>query len=177
MGRFTVDDLLKTSVPGMAKFQVPSDTHRKNLEHLIKNILDPMYEEIGPFDIEAGWRSEELQNYFGTATGISFHELGLAADIRPKMGSDAFIGKVLSRPDIRARLGEIIKNSSGVVHVSAARADKTYPVRYKNSEGKYVAFTKEQLDELVKKYGAPLAVGLGSLVVVFGLLYLANRGA
>lgn len=174
MSKFDVNDLLVTQVPGMAKFQVPDATQRKNLERLIKETLDPLYAAVGPFGIESAFRSEAVNKAVGGSES-SFHAQGLAADLTPQMGADAFIGKILADPKLKAMVGELIKNSSRVVHVSAPRTDKTYAVRYRSPAGNYVPYTSQELQELVKKYGGVVAAGLGSVLLVGLALYALSK--
>ena len=65
---------------------VPSAEAKRNLELLVKCVLDPIREAWGaPIIVNSGYRCEELNKAVGGAK-YSYHMQGMAADIRPKNG-------------------------------------------------------------------------------------------
>lgn len=59
----------------------PNDTEKKNLENLVKYVLDPLRDMYGkPIYVNSGYRSEALNKAVG-GSNISQHRLGMAADI------------------------------------------------------------------------------------------------
>lgn len=59
----------------------PNDTEKKNLENLVKYVLDPLRDMYGkPIYVNSGYRSEALNKAIG-GSNTSQHRLGMAADI------------------------------------------------------------------------------------------------
>lgn len=59
----------------------PNDTEKKNLENLVKYVLDPLRDMYGkPIYVNSGYRSEALNKAVG-GSNTSQHRLGMAADI------------------------------------------------------------------------------------------------
>lgn len=59
----------------------PNDTEKKNLENLVKYVLDPLRDMYGkPIYVNSGYRSEALNKAVG-GSNTSQHLLGMAADI------------------------------------------------------------------------------------------------
>ena len=79
---------LTYSATAQARFieNVPSAEAVRNLELLVKCVLDPLREAWGsPIIVNSGYRSEELNRAVGGAQ-YRYHMKGMAADIRPKYG-------------------------------------------------------------------------------------------
>ena len=87
MKYFKIEELTY-SATAQARFieNVPSAEAVRNLELLVKCVLDPLREAWGsPIIINSGYRSEVLNRAVGGAQ-YSYHMKGMAADIRPKNG-------------------------------------------------------------------------------------------
>lgn len=83
MGKyFTIEELCKSSTAEKRGISnVPNYTQKKNLEELIKNILDPLREAYGkPIYVNSGFRSREL-NIAVKGASMSEHKKGMAADL------------------------------------------------------------------------------------------------
>ena len=84
---FTVEELIKSDVA--LKFgipNVPDEVTKKNLERLIKELLDPIRKAWGSSVIvTSGYRCPEVNALVGGALK-SAHKYGLAADIIPGNG-------------------------------------------------------------------------------------------
>lgn len=79
---FTIDEMCRSSKAEMIGLRnVPNEEQRKNLEALIKNVLDPLRERFGyPISVTSGFRSSSVNAAVGGAKN-SQHTKGEAADI------------------------------------------------------------------------------------------------
>ena len=71
----------------------PTEEVKKNLENLVKYVLDPLREMYGkPIYVNSGYRSEALNKAVG-GSKTSQHVLGMAADIdtRTRKGNEELI--------------------------------------------------------------------------------------
>lgn len=94
MKYFTIKELCKSSTATLKKINnSPNSEIIKNLELLVKNILDPLRENYGkPITVNSGYRCLELNQAVG-GSKTSQHMLGLAADITvgsPKLNKQLF---------------------------------------------------------------------------------------
>lgn len=172
--RWTLSELSATSLEKFKKTNVPPENVQKNLK-LLSQMLDELYSTIGPFTFESVYRSDELNQAVGGSPN-SLHRIGAAADIRPTIGAQAYAATIAKYPEIRSKVGEVIVNSSNVLHVSLPNASKNYPISRKIAGKGYVPFTKEELEKFIDEYALELKVG-GGLLIALGLGYLFLRGA
>jgi hypothetical protein len=175
MSRWTLEELTTTSLDKFRKTNVPNAEVQKNLKERLSPMLEFLYATVGPFTFESVYRSDELNAAVGGSPN-SLHRVGLAADLRPTMGANAYAATLAKYPELRSKVGEIIVNSSSVVHVSAPQTNRLYPIQRAIAGKGYVPFTKEELRQFIKDYGREIAVSTG-IFAVLGLGYLFLRGA
>lgn len=88
MQYFKIDELTHSATAqaqGIAN--VPTAEAVRNLELLVKAVLDPLRKAWGsPIIVTSGYRCEELNRAVDGAA-YSYHRLGMAADIRPQRGA------------------------------------------------------------------------------------------
>ena len=79
---FTLDELCRSSAALRAEIRnIPNDELLKNLNRLVKELLDPLRAEWGaPIIVTSGFRCNELNSLVGGAK-CSYHTLGLVADL------------------------------------------------------------------------------------------------
>ena len=79
---FTLDELChSTSALRADIHNVPSEEQLKNLNRLVKDVLDPIRADWGaPIIVTSGFRCPELNSLVGGLSN-SYHQLGLAADL------------------------------------------------------------------------------------------------
>lgn len=79
---FTIDELTHSNTAEAKGIDnTPNDTEKKNLENLVKYVLDPLRDIYGkPIYVNSGYRSEALNKAVG-GSNTSQHRLGMAADI------------------------------------------------------------------------------------------------
>ena len=79
---FTIDELTHSDTAEAKGIDnTPNDTEKKNLENLVKYVLDPLRDMYGnPIYVNSGYRSEALNKAVG-GSNTSQHRLGMAADI------------------------------------------------------------------------------------------------
>lgn len=82
MKYFTIDELCKSATAEAKGIDnTPTEEVKKNLENLVKYVLDPLREKYGkPIYVNSGYRSEALNKAVG-GSKTSQHVLGMAADI------------------------------------------------------------------------------------------------
>lgn len=79
---FTTDELTHSDTAIAKKIDnTPTEEVKKNLENLVKYVLDPLRKMYGkPIYVNSGYRSEALNKAVG-GSKTSQHVLGMAADI------------------------------------------------------------------------------------------------
>ena len=79
---FTLDELCHSTSALRADIRnVPNDEQLKNLNRLVKDVLDPIRSAWGgPIIVTSGFRCPELNSLVGGLSN-SYHQLGLAADL------------------------------------------------------------------------------------------------
>ena len=176
-GRWTLSQLSITSVPKFKNLNMPDSEKQKNLSRLAKEVLEPLYSMVGPFDIDSAFRSEELNKEVG-GSAYSFHTQGKAADLAPKMGAKAFAATIEKYPEIRSLVGELIVNSDRIVHVSLPNPPKVYKTSRRIASEGYVAFSAEELKEFVSKYATEIKTSILTFLVLGAGLYvtLSKKG-
>ena len=91
---------------------------KKNMEHLVNNILDPLREEVGKIRINSGYRTPEHNRQVGGST-TSDHIKGCAADIFPL---ETDIDDVFSLITRKFKYNQVIleRNNAGAkwIHIS-----------------------------------------------------------
>lgn len=91
MKYFTLDELCKSATAEAKGIDnTPTEEVKKNLENLVKYVLDPLREKYGkPIYVNSGYRSEALNKAVG-GSKTSQHVGGYAADIdaRTKAGNE-----------------------------------------------------------------------------------------
>lgn len=82
MKYFTFDELCKSATAEAKGIDnTPTEEVKKNLENLVKYVLDPLREKYGkPIYVNSGYRSEALNKAVG-GSKTSQHQYGYAADI------------------------------------------------------------------------------------------------
>jgi len=121
---YTVRDLAITNWAGL---NTPDPAHLDNLKRLADTLENLNY-WIGPFRIHSGYRVHALQAYLtgrdpaaAQTSKLSFHEVGLAADIEPlTMSPMEYFRKLIGNSNVKNMLYEIIvKPIQGTLHLSA----------------------------------------------------------
>lgn len=89
MRYFTLDELTKSETAIKKNISnMPTNEHKRNLELLVDNVLDPLREATGsPIIVTSGYRSTDLNTAIGGAKK-SQHGKGQAADIVAKNPAD-----------------------------------------------------------------------------------------
>ena len=79
---FTLDELCRSTSALRADIRnIPNDEQLKNLNRLVKDVLDPIRSAWGaPIIVTSGFRCPELNSLIGGLSN-SYHQLGLAADL------------------------------------------------------------------------------------------------
>ena len=119
MKYFTFKELCKSDTA--RKYGIdntPNEEVKKNLEKLVKNILDPLREHYGyPIHISSGYRCQELNKRVG-GTKTSQHQSGRAADIC--MNDRAIHRKIFNMiQELNLPFDQLIwENNGSWVHVS-----------------------------------------------------------
>jgi len=87
MAYFTIEELCKSNTATLRGIKnVPTEEHKKHLQELIDNILNPLREDWGSaIRVNSGYRSEALNKAVG-GSPTSAHSLGYAADLSPVNG-------------------------------------------------------------------------------------------
>lgn len=144
---FTLKDLTRTDYREVDN--TPNDNQISNLTSLA-SILDQLYDELGAFDVESGFRSQELNDMVGGAVG-SFHTKGYAADISPNWMSieDYFIAIITSR--FRYQLGEIIlEPAQNIVHVTVPAEGKVGEIMVRDDYG-YRTLNSDEIAQMTSE--------------------------
>lgn len=128
MGYFSIEELCKSNTATIRGIDnTPTEEHRKHLQELIDNILNPLREAWGSaIRVNSGYRSPALNKAVG-GSSTSAHSLGYAADLSPVNGKmrefKEFVKKWLKSRKFDQYINEF-KGKSEWVHIG-----------YKNSNG------------------------------------------
>ena len=160
-GKYKLKDLTTTQT-GLDN-QPDSDYQIANLRWLAK-VLEQLEASIGPFAVLSAFRSHDTQEAVGpgaVAEGkLSFHEVGMAADIGPlTMTIEDYISKIMNS-EWRSKLGEIIfKKDQNALHIGLP--SKKYRGVFKIREnGSYRMMTQNEikgLEDIMKASYAPVS--------------------
>lgn len=171
--RFLLRDLTKTSYPIS---NIPDETQIENLKKLAL-MLDDLFTQIGPFQIESGFRTKELQVALSKdtpqAAANSFHVLGIAADVVPTtMSAEKWFAKLLASP-LRTQLGEMALKQN-TIHLSLATSWKQdVPMKVVNNQ--YIRLSATEVKGLIDRYGFATTVGAGLIAAAIGAGFLLTR--
>jgi len=168
---FTLSDLTITST-GLDNS--PDGSALSNLTGLA-NLLDKIYETIGPFNINSGYRSPLVNQIIGGTSG-SLHMQGKAADLMPlTMSPESFFTK-LANSGVLKSTGEIINESErGIVHVSTPTSTMQGVLKYLEG-GEYFRYTAEQAKKLLALGKEnPITSAIIISVISGGILYFLMR--
>lgn len=128
---------------------VPTEQEWKNIEALVKNVLQPIRDKIGkPLTINSGFRCKELNDAAGS-TDTSFHRIGCAVDID---SDDIPLMDILDAAYSLPKWSEIIAEffPHGWVHVAYKEGDNRKRLKLKDAAHNFSLVTKEQLDRKYK---------------------------
>jgi len=109
-------------------------------------LLDLIYDQIGPFRITSGYRSQALNDLLQNSSSTSLHMRGMAADLLPlTMTADQFFWKLAASP-LKNSCGEIINEAAeeGVVHVSIPYERGAGILKYLEN-GSYYQYTPAEI--------------------------------
>lgn len=122
----TLDELYEShTAQEMGIENFPGVQERFNLTALIDNVLDPVWELIGPFRVNSGFRGDTLNELVG-GTPKSQHRKGEAADIVPTdMELDEAFAKIVAS---EIPLDQCIKENKG----GRAWLHLSYATRHEN---------------------------------------------
>lgn len=195
---FTLGDLIKSSTADSQGISnLPDEgSDLDNLTDLAK-MLDQLYDNIGPFDIESGYRSQALNDALGVGAAgeasqaqvskKSLHMQGLAADIVPTtVSATEWFAKLITSP-FADQLGEMSLKLHGddvvtgsqdatTVHLTLA-TDTIRKKIQKVINNQYIAMTQDEIDWMatVAKYAAPAGIGLAALVAIAIAAYVIMK--
>lgn len=119
------------------------------------SVLESLKSEIGPFQLESGYRSPELNSILGGST-TSRHVYAEGFDIRPTtMTADEYFGKILASKKWMDKLGEVAIKKT-VIHATLPFYDSANryiagEVLEKLDTGEYI---KLSIDE-IQKWASP----------------------
>lgn len=157
---FSLGDLVITTQT-LSEPNLPSTQDQMNNLSVLAQNLDTLYDQIGPFQILSGFRTNELQVALGeggapTGPGTSFHEIGRAVDISPSNQTiQEFIGKLLANDAWRANFTEIIiKEPQNSIHLAVNTPDdtRTPKVLKLSSAGAYIRMPDIDLYKLIEPF-------------------------
>ena len=145
MKYFTIEELCKSSTAKAKKIDnTPTEEHKKHLEELVDEILDPLREAWGaPIRVTSGYRGAELNKAVG-GSKTSAHCNGYAADLQPANGQITkfkdFVKKWLKNQNFDQYINEF-SGTSEWVHIglknNAGKQRKQY-LMYKNGKYTYI---------------------------------------
>lgn len=175
--RYTIADLTKTSEDVE---NLPGYEHLENLTKLAE-LLERIEDLVGKFTVHSAFRSAALQDVLNpdvrtTASGKSYHELGLAADISPWfMPLDQMFAKIITDPALKSSFAEIaIKPSQGSIHVAAGGPNGK--LLFAEPDGKYRALTGTEIASYTGKasenkiaIAGVVDVRVAALIFIMGL--------
>jgi zinc D-Ala-D-Ala carboxypeptidase len=169
---FTLEELTKTSIQAD---NTPNALELQNLKKLAVELLDPIYDKIGPFTITSAFRSKAVNQALAGSnsqvSSTSYHTTGQAADITPvgSKGTSIFMADI-----IRSGIpyGELYLKTN-TIHISLPTATKR-EVAGVVVDNKYIKFTPEKLQEfLANNKGTLTGVGIVALI---GAAYYLTKG-
>lgn len=126
---------------------VPTEAEWKNIELLVKEVLQPMRDLLGkPIDINSCFRCKKLNDAVGSSD-TSFHRLGCAADVD---SSNIPLMEILDVAYGLPQWSEIIAEffPDGWVHVAYKAGDNRKMLKLKDLKHNFSKVTKKQLEEL-----------------------------
>ena len=148
--RFWLSDLTASGVAdnlGIDNSPYPFQ-HQANLERLAR-LLDQIYDDIGPFILKSGYRTDELNAAIPGSSNTSLHLAGMAVDITPRMNYEDFWVKLYASP-LRFELGEItLKHPTRNLHISLPTATIQGQARIQNLNKSYSTMTMDQINSLI----------------------------
>jgi len=170
---FTLADLTKTSQP--YSNQPTTDAELDNLTKLAQ-LLDKIFDAVGPFDILSAFRSEQVNNAVG-GVPTSYHRQGIAVDIyATTMSPEDFFAKIYGS-DFRWQFGEIaLKLDQNALHLSLPTYTKNGVALWEEA-GRYTRMTSEQIAQYVKNVGNVVTDSLRENPLRTGIAALAMAGA
>lgn len=157
---YTLADLCVTSQTLTAP-NLPINQAEINNLGVLAQFLETLTTTIGPFTILSGFRSPELEAVLTaqgepTAPGLSFHELGRAADLAPTtMTIDQMFGQILANSNMLSQLVEIAwKPSQNSIHLAVNTPDDTRVTKVLtlNSGGIYAQLTADEIEQFIQPY-------------------------
>jgi hypothetical protein len=173
-GRFSLAQLTVTQIPQFKGLNTPDSVKQANLARLVKEVLEPLYERVGPFTIDSAFRNEAVNKAVG-GSAYSFHVEGKAADLVPAMGAKAFAATIQKYPELRALVGELIVNSDRIVHVSLPNPPKVYPISRRIAGEGYVAFNTADLKKFISENAVEIKTGIAGFLLLGVGAYLALK--
>lgn len=172
---FNLADLTTTST---GYSNTPPSSVLGNLKSLAL-LLDQIRDQIGPFEINSGYRSSDVNKAVG-GSNSSLHLKGQAADLRPTtMSAQEFFKRIAASP-LKNKLGEIINESEiGVVHVTTPTWSLQGVLKYMQ-DGQYYHYTEQQIKNIVGSSVQfakqnPITTILALSFVAGGIFYFVSR--
>lgn len=170
---FTLEDFTKTSIKGVNN--TPDSVQLQNIRRLA-DMLEEIFNKVGPFTITSGFRSKELNSKLAgenaQVSSTSFHMTGEAADITPVgiKGARIFMADI-----IRAKIpyGELYVKTN-TIHISLPTSTKRN-VAGEVVNDKYYKFSTEQLADFLAKNKGAIA-GVGIIVALGALAFFLSKG-
>jgi hypothetical protein len=186
---FTLSQLTVTNT---GADNTPDASSLTNLNQL-GQLLDLLYDTIGPFNVISAFRSKAVEDALSAsgqptaeaaAGHISFHEVGLAADIYPtNMSLDEYWGKMMAALGTADTPGPLwnqmsemaYKPTQGSIHVAGAVDYRNNNVVLAlNSSGTYASLTADEIDQYAGPYLAQAFTDVAAVVSSTGFQMTAG---
>ena len=122
MKHFKIDEFVKSQTATAHRIpNTPTAEAVRNLEALVREVLDPLREAWGgPIIITSGYRCEALNARVGGVKN-SYHTRGMAADIRPRNGFVDKLYALIGRMFVTRKIGITecyIDRAKGYIHIA-----------------------------------------------------------
>lgn len=171
---FKLKEFLVTSTPADNH---PKSYHINNLRDLAKRFDAYLRPFTGAIRILSGYRSPEVNKYLAktnvSVSNTSLHMDGKAGDVifQKKSPQEVFV-YLAQNPEIAKQFGEIAVKQNAM-HITSPAPERNKVAAFMDAYGvPYLRLNKQQVNNLIKKWGTPtvLAAGAGGILIVLGLL-------
>ena len=176
--RFTLEDLTRTET---GKVNIPSQAVIAKLKELAQT-LEVLWDNIGPFDILSGYRSQATQEALISSGNVqavttSYHTQGIAADIAPStMKVEDYILKIAANPMVRYKLGQIALKG-GALHISLPTEKFSGQLMFVDPQGQYIRKTDSEIANIIKQRLTQAVAAVKARPVTLGVLPILAIGA
>lgn len=126
---------------------VPTEAEWKNIEYLVKEVVQPLREKVGAIDISSGFRCKKLNDLAGSSD-TSFHRRGAAVDLEPKECSLAALLQIANDMEYSEMIAEYFPH--GWVHIAYIQGDTRKLLKLKDVTHN---FSRMKIEDILKIYG------------------------